>query len=90
MKIVTERKLKIINKLGVHARPASMIVKTASKYDADIFIDNDGIKISAKSIMGLMTMAASCGTVLTVSVDGGDEERVLDDFEELFASKFGE
>ncbi len=90
MKIVTERKLKIINKLGVHARPASMIVKTASKYDADIFIDNDGIKISAKSIMGLMTMAASCGTVLTVSVDGGDEERVLDDFEELFVFLFGE
>ena len=90
MKIVTERKLKIINKLGVHARPASMIVKTASKFDADIFIDNDGIKISAKSIMGLMTMAASCGTVLKVSVDGPDEDLVLDAFEELFASKFGE
>ncbi len=67
-----------------------MIVKTASKFDADIFIDNDGIKISAKSIMGLMTMAASCGTVLKVSVDGPDEDLVLDAFEELFASKFGE
>lgn len=85
-----ERKLKIINKLGVHARPASMIVKTASKFDADIFIDNDGVKISAKSIMGVMTMAAACGTVLTVSVDGPDAELVLDAFEDLFASKFGE
>ena len=85
-----ERKLKIINKLGVHARPASMIVKTASKFDADILIDNDGIKISAKSIMGVMTMAAACGTVLTVSVDGPDAELVLDAFEDLFASKFGE
>lgn len=90
MKIVTERKLKIINKLGVHARPASMIVKTASKFDADIYIDKDGVRISAKSIMGLMTLAASCGTVLTLSVEGPDEELVLDAFEELFASKFGE
>ena len=87
---MTERKLKIINKLGVHARPASMIVKTASKFDADIFIDKDGSRISAKSIMGLMTLAASCGTVLTISVDGADAENVLDAFEELFASKFGE
>ena len=87
---MTERKLKIINKLGVHARPASMIVKTASKFDADILIDKDGVKISAKSIMGLMTLAASCGTILTISVDGPDAEIALDAFEELFASKFGE
>lgn len=85
-----ERKLKIINKLGVHARPASMIVKTASKFDADIFIEKDGIKISAKSIMGLMTLAASCGTVLTVSAEGSDAGIAIDAFQELFESKFGE
>ncbi|MCK5528744.1 MAG: HPr family phosphocarrier protein [Kiritimatiellae bacterium] len=85
-----ERKLKIVNKLGIHARPASMIVRTASKFDADIYIDKDGVKVSAKSIMGLMTLAASFGTVLTLSVDGDDADMVLDTFQELFASKFEE
>jgi phosphocarrier protein len=87
---VTERKLKIVNKLGIHARPASMIVKTASKFDADIFFDKDGVKVSGKSIMGLMTMAASFGTILVASVEGEDAELALDAIQELFESKFGE
>lgn len=87
---MTERKLKIVNKLGIHARPASLIVRTASRFDANIYIDKDGVKVSAKSIMGLMTLAASCGTVLTLSVDGDDADMVLDTFQELFESKFEE
>ena len=87
---MSEHKLKIVNKLGIHARPASMIVRTASKFDADIFIDKDGVKVSAKSIMGLMTLAASCGTVLILSIDGPEPDVVLEAFEDLFASKFGE
>ena len=87
---MTERKIKITNKLGIHARPASMIVKTASDYDADIYIDKDGNQVSAKSIMGLMTLAASCGSVITLSGDGPDAESAIDALQELFKSNFGE
>ena len=87
---VAERKFKIVNQLGIHARPASLIVKTASRFDADIFFEKDGSRVSGKSIMGLMTLAASSGTVLMALVEGPDEEEALDALEELFDSRFGE
>ena len=87
---MAQRAFKIVNQLGIHARPASLIVKTASRFDADIFFEKDGSRVSGKSIMGLMTLAASSGTVLKAVVEGPDEEEALDALEDLFSSKFGE
>ena len=87
---MAERSLKIVNQLGIHARPASLIVKTASRFDADIFFEKDGSRVSGKSIMGLMTLAASNGSILKALVEGPDEVEALDALEELFNSKFGE
>lgn len=87
---MAERTLKIVNQLGIHARPASLIVKTSSRYDADVYLEKDGSRVSGKSIMGLMTLAASCGSQLTLLVEGPDEAEALDALEALFESKFGE
>jgi phosphocarrier protein len=84
------REFEILNQYGIHARPAAMIVKTASRFDADVFVEKDGNRVSAKSIMGLMTLEASRGTRLVVSVCGDDAEQLLDELEQLFASKFDE
>lgn len=84
------RKLVIRNQYGIHARPAAMIVKTAARYSSDVFIEKDGNRVSGKSIMGLMTLEASCGTKLVVLADGPDAEQVLDELEQLIDGRFGE
>lgn len=85
-----EQKVKIVNKLGLHARPASLIVQTAMKFSSSINIIKDEAKIDAKSIMGIMMLAAACGTELTIQADGPDEDAVLTALAELFADGFGE
>jgi len=79
-----------VNKLGMHARPATMIVKAATKYRSKFLIKKDGAKINGKSIMGVMTLAAEYGSELELIADGVDEEYLMNDIVELFASKFGE
>ncbi len=88
--IMAQITCKIENKFGIHARPASAIVKTASKYESEIHIEKDSQKVSAKSIMGLMMLAASYGTTLTIHAEGPDESEALSELEQLFFSKFGE
>ena len=84
-------KVKVNNKFGLHARPASMLVKKALDYDADITVeDQQGVKVSGKSIMGLMTLAASCGSQLNIIADGEDEEPLLEELRDLFDSNFKE
>ena len=85
-----EKKLKIINKLGLHARPASLIVQTAMQFKSVIKIEKDEFSIDAKSIMGIMMLAASKGTELTFKIEGPDEQEAMDKIEELFNSGFGE
>ncbi len=85
-----KQKVKVQNKLGMHARPASLIVKTASGFESDIHIEKDGTEISAKSIMGLMTLAASYGSTLTITADGEDEKEAMEAIKNVFDSKFGE
>lgn len=80
----------IVNKLGLHARPATMLVKTAAKYSSKITLRKEDLSVDAKSIMGVLILAAQKGTKLTVLVDGPDEEDAMDEVEELFASGFGE
>ena len=78
----------ITNKLGIHARPAAQLVKTANKFDADITIEKDGEEADGKSIMGLMMLAAGHGCVLTVTTEGTDAEDALAAIGELIERDF--
>ena len=80
----------LTNKLGMHARPAAMFVKTASLFDAEITVEKDGEQVNGKSIMGLMMLAAGCGSKLRLSARGLDAEQALDEIEKLFEKKFNE
>jgi phosphocarrier protein len=84
------RELVVTNKLGIHARPAAMFVKTATRFDCDIFVEKDGEKVNGKSIMGLMMLAAGPGSRLKVQADGDDAARALGELEELLERKFNE
>jgi phosphocarrier protein HPr len=78
------------NKLGIHARPAAMFVKTANRFHCDIFVEKDGEKVNGKSIMGLMMLAAGPGSKLTVSAHGQDAPQALAELETLLQRKFDE
>ena len=84
------REYVIQNRYGIHARPAAMLVKTASKFQADVTVEKGPVRVSGKSIMGLMTMEASCGAKIRVVAEGVDAEQALDEIERLFANKFYE
>ena len=84
------REFKIKNQYGIHARPAALFVKITSRYDADIQVAKGSNKVSGKSIMGLMTLEASRGTILTVTAIGPDAEELLDELQELIDNKFDE
>ena len=84
------RELKVINQLGLHARPAALFVKTASRFESDISVAKDGNSVSGKSIMGLMTLEAGLGSVLTVTAEGMDAEESLNELQHLMDSKFFE
>ena len=84
------KELLIENKLGLHARAAAQIVKTASAFQARITLSKDGIDVDGKSIMGIMMLAAAKGTTILVQVDGADEDKALEGMERLFKDKFGE
>ena len=82
--------LLIENKLGLHARAAAQIVKSASAYSSRILLSKDGVEVDGKSIMGIMMLAAAKGSMVQVRIDGADEDRALEGIEKLFKDKFGE
>ena len=84
------RDLVVGNKLGLHARPAAMFVRVANRFSADILVEKDGEEINGKSIMGLMLLAAGCGSRLKVTVTGADANEMVKALEELIARKFDE
>ena len=84
------RELTIINKLGIHARPAALFVKTANRYECEISVEKDGEKVNGKSIMGLMMLAAGPGSTLTVIANGPDASKALAEIESLIKRKFDE
>jgi len=88
MKLTKE--LVVTNKLGIHARPAAMFVKTANRFASEIFVEKDGERVNGKSIMGLMMLAAGPGSKLTVYAEGGDASRALGELESLLSRKFDE
>jgi phosphocarrier protein len=84
------RELIVGNKLGLHARPAAMFVRVANRFSSDIIVEKDGEEINGKSIMGLMLLAAGCGSRLKVTVTGSDANDLVQALEELIARKFDE
>ncbi|MBR4938107.1 MAG: HPr family phosphocarrier protein [Kiritimatiellae bacterium] len=82
------REMTLVNKYGMHVRPAGLFVKMASRYDADVEVEKDGNVVSGKSIMALMTLEATCGTVLKVTASGPQAKEALDNLEDLVARKF--
>ncbi|MDX1545492.1 MAG: HPr family phosphocarrier protein [Rhodothermales bacterium] len=87
---MTVREVTVTNQAGVHTRPASMIVRTAAKFNAEVLIQKDGYEINGKSIIGVMTLAAEQGSTLTLVCEGQDEEAAADALVALFESGFGE
>lgn len=87
---MAERTVQIVNKQGLHARPAAEIVKIASKFASDITIARDDLEVNGKSIMGVMMLAAECGAELTLRATGPDAEQALGAISDLIAARFGE
>ena len=85
-----EKKVKIVNKAGLHTRPAATVVKMAAKYKCDFFISRDGMNINGKSIIGVMTLAAEEGSELVLSFNGEDEEAAAKEITEYFERGFNE
>ncbi len=84
------KKLTVLNKLGIHARPAAQFVRVASRFASDVTVVRDDESVDGKSIMGLMMLAVGCGAVITVTTEGEDEAESMAALEELLAGKFGE
>jgi len=80
----------ILNRLGLHARPAAEFVKIASRFQCEVWVRKDEVEVSGKSIMGVMMLAAEYGSQLTIRADGTDAEAALEALRELIANRFGE
>jgi phosphocarrier protein len=80
----------IINKLGLHARASALFVKTASRFSAEVKLAKEGVEVNGKSIMGIMMLAASKGTTVSLTVDGTDEVEALQTIGDLIINGFGE
>ena len=78
------------NKLGLHVRLAAQFTKIASQFEADVFLSKDGVRINAKSIMGVMMLAANKGAVITIECNGSDEDTLMAKLVELIENKFYE
>ncbi|MBT8401722.1 MAG: HPr family phosphocarrier protein [Rhodothermia bacterium] len=84
------KEVTVTNRAGIHTRPASMIVREASRFNCDFFIQKDGYEINGKSIIGVMTLAAEQGATLSLVFDGDDEADAAEAISDLFESGFGE
>jgi phosphocarrier protein len=87
---MTERTVEIVNRNGLHARPAAEIVKLSSKFNCDITIVRDDLEVNGKSIMGVMMLAAEYGSNILVRANGPDAEQAVNAIADLVAAKFGE
>ncbi len=85
-----ERAVQVVNANGIHARPAAEIVKTAGRFKADITIARDDLEVNAKSIMGVMMLAAECGSTVRLRAEGDDADGALEALATLIANRFGE
>lgn len=85
-----ERTVMIVNKYGLHARPAAEFVKLASRFSSEIRVRKEEVEVNGKSIMGVMMLAAECGSTLRLAASGEDAESALEELATLVANRFGE
>ena len=85
-----QEEIEIINKLGLHARAAAKLVKLAGSFESAIDIEKDGKRVNGKSIMGVMMLAASCGSIITLHVEGADEADAMTAIKTLINERFDE
>lgn len=85
-----EKDIPIINRLGLHARPAAMFVRIASRYRSEVWVAKEGEEVNGKSIMGLMMLAAGQGSNLRIRCEGPDAEKAMEELEELIGARFNE
>jgi phosphocarrier protein HPr len=85
-----QREIEIVNKLGLHARASAKLTQLAAKYQCDVSLARSGRKVNAKSIMGVMMLAAECGSDIILRAEGPDAEQALDALATLVGNKFGE
>ncbi len=87
---MVERKIQVINKLGLHARPSAMLVQKASKFKSEIKLLKDDVEVNAKSILSVMMLAAEVGSFISLKAEGEDEKQAVEAIAKLFEEKFGE
>jgi phosphocarrier protein HPr len=87
---MVERRVTVVNAHGIHARPAAEIVKTAARFSSGIKLEKDGLEVNGKSIMGVMMLAAECGSEVIIRAEGPDADAAIDALAALIASRFGE
>lgn len=87
---MVKKEFTILNKLGIHARPAAQFVKTANRYEANVFVEKDGEEVDGKSIMGLMMLAAGHGSIIIVTAEGEDADAAMEALGDLIGRKFEE
>ena len=85
-----KREIRVVNKLGLHARASAKLTQTASQFQSGVFIARNGRRGNAKSIMGVMMLAAGLGATVELEAEGPDEAQAVDALEKLFAERFGE
>jgi phosphocarrier protein HPr len=87
---MTQKLITIRNRAGIHARPAAMLVQTAGRFASKIYLEKDGERINGKSIMGIITLAATYNTPIRIIAEGADEKEAVDALARLFENKFEE
>jgi phosphocarrier protein len=85
-----ERVVEVLNRAGIHARPAALIVKVANQFSSQLYMEKDRMKINGKSIMGIITLGAAYKSQITITTEGPDEEDAIDAIEKLFLNRFEE
>ena len=85
-----KREIKVVNKLGLHARASAKLTQAASGFKSEVWIARNGRRVNAKSIMGVMMLAAGLGSTVELETSGEDEQAAIDAIEKLFADRFGE
>lgn len=88
--MVIEKEIEVVNKLGLHARAAAKLVNLASEFDSQVWVQFNGQSVNAKSIMGLMMLAAACGSRVGLRIEGDDARAADKAITDLFANRFGE
>jgi phosphocarrier protein len=85
-----QRDVEIVNKLGLHARPSARLTQLASSFKSTVFLSRNGRRVNAKSIMGVMMLAAAKGSTITLEAEGDDEQEAVDALAKLISDGFGE